>query len=269
MLKKTTITAFCVGAGLLLSHAAVQAGTTTAAKEVTPPETAEEKVVSGTLSLMVNTHFISYGSDVWAAGTDWDDVLFNPSIELTIDLGSGFNFIIGTWWDVNDNADSDIGGAIQEVDVWAGLSYTTGPLSFTLLYQEWMYAEQSERIVDFKIGYDTFLSPYILVHGRVDNGLDADNGVVGVLGGSYDFEAGIVSFSIPASVAFATDGFHGGDGGFAYVSAGLTATVPLEFLPGDWSLTGGVTYYHTNSDVIPNNPDDDFVTGSIGLTLAF
>jgi len=231
-------------------------------------EEAPASVVSGSLSLQVNTHFISYGLDVWGAGMDWNDVLFNPSIELNFDLGGGFTFILGTWWDVNDNADSDIGGAIQEVDVYAGFSYETGVVTFTVLYQEWMYASQSERIVDLIVGFDAPLSPYVIVHGRVD-GEGLDTGIVGVLGGSYDFEVGPVSFGTPVAVAFATDDFHGGSGGFAYTSAGLTASVPVPFLPGDWSLDTAVTYYYTNDSVIPSNPDDSFVTGSIGLSLAF
>lgn len=266
MIKKACYGALALGLAAVLTPAA-QAGTT--AKTVVPPvEEKEEKVVSGTLALMVDTHFVSYGADVWASGTDWDSALFHPSIELSLDLGSGFKFILGTWWDVNDKADSNIADAIQEVDVWAGLGYTVDKWSFTLLYQEWMYASQSERIVDFKVAYDTLFSPYILVHGRVDYEL-GDTGVVGVLGGSYGFEAGPVSFSIPASVAFMTDGFQGGDAGFGYASVGLTASIPVEFLPGDWTLSAGATYYHTDDSVIPNNPSDDFVTGTAGLTLTF
>jgi hypothetical protein len=67
-------------------------------------------------------------------------------------------------------------------------------------------------------------------------------------------------------VSFDTDGFHGGQGGFAYVSAGLGATVPIV---DHLAFTLGVTYYHTNNDVIPGNPDSDFVTGSAGLTVTF
>lgn len=225
-------------------------------------------VVTGSLSLMVNTHFISYGFDVWGAGSSWSEPIFNPAIELNFDLGSGWTFILGTWWDVNDNAESSIGNSIQEVDVYAGFGYDAGPVNFTLLYQEWLYASQSERIVDLIIGFDAPFSPYLLIHGRVD-GENLKTGIVGVIGGSYDFEVGPVSFGTPVAVAFATDGFHGGDSGFAYASAGLSASVPVPFLPGDWSLDSAVTYYHTNDSVIPTNPEDNFVTGSIGLSLAF
>jgi hypothetical protein len=40
---------------------------------------------------------MSFGQDVWAAGNNWDDPLFHPSLELNFDLGSGFTGILGTW----------------------------------------------------------------------------------------------------------------------------------------------------------------------------
>lgn len=235
-----------------------------------PPPPAAESPVSGSLNFVVDTHFISYGQDIWARGNEWEDALFHPSFEIGIDLGGGFKFLVGTWWDVNDNADSNIGDKIQEIDVWAGLGYGVGKWGFTLLYQEWLYASQSERIVDFKITYDDgLLMPSITLHGRVDGAEPFDTGLATVLGISPKVEAGPVTINFPIQCAFDTDGFHGGDAGFSFASAGIAASVPLKFLPGDWSLNAGVTYYHTNDDVIVTNPDDNFVTGSIGLGLTF
>ena len=235
-----------------------------------PPAPAEVDPVSGTLNLTLDTHFVSYGQDVWAAGTDWNDALFHPSFELAFDLGGGWKATLGTWWDVNDNASSNIGDAIQEIDVWAGIGYTTGKWSFGVAYQEWMYASQSERIVDFKVAYaDGLINPSVMFHGRVDGAEPFDTGVATVLGVAPTAAAGPVTFSFPLQVAFDTDGFHGGDAGFSFASAGVGASVPLEFLPGKWALNAGVTYYHTNDDVIVTNPDSDFVTGSIGLGLTF
>jgi hypothetical protein len=225
--------------------------------------------VSGTLSLTVDTHFISYGADTWGAGTSWSDPLFHPQLEVGVAINENLKLILGSWWDVNDNATSSIGSSVQEVDLWAGFAYTMDKWTFTMLYQEWMFASDSERIVDFKVAYDTFLKPYVVVHGRVDGNGPQEEGVVGVLGGSYDFAAGPVNFAIPASIAFATDEYHGGDAGFAYASVGLTATYAFKGFFDGTSITAGVTYYHTNDEVIPNNPDEDFVTGSIGLSFSF
>ena len=81
--------------------------------------------------------------------------------------------------------------------------------------------------------------------------------------------SGPVSFSAPVAVAALTDGFHGGGSGFAYVSAGLNAAVPLTFLPGDWELYGGATFYYTDDSQIPGNPDDAFINGNFGVALSF
>lgn len=291
--------------GAICTSSAIAGDTTmTASKEVVAPVEAEAtKVVSGTLTLQANTHFISYGADVWGSGERWNDVLFNPSLELGIELGGGFKFILGTWWDVNDNADSSIGKRVQEVDAWAGLGYTVDKWSFTLLYQTWMYGGETEQIVDFKVAYDTFLNPSLLVHGRTDAGASGGKeGVVLVAGISEGFDLGPVTFSFPINVAFfPTKGFHaaGSDGspaipevpaqfgvafeegipavpgtdesdsGFGFASAAVNASVPVKFLPGDWTFGVGATYYYTNDEVIPNNRDDSFVTGSAGLTLTF
>ncbi len=257
-------------AALAFSGAAAVAGTTTG-KMVAPPAPAPAPVVTGSLNLNYNTHFVSYGQDIWGAGTDFgDNGTFNPSIELNFDLGGGWKAILGTWWDVNSNADSNIGDAIQEVDVWAGVGYTTGPWSFTLLYQEWLYASQSERIVDFKIAYaDGLLNPSLMLHGRVDGAEPFDTGLVTVLGIAPAVTAGPVSFTFPVQVAADTEGFHGGDGGFSFASAGVTASIPIGFLPGKWTLNSSLIYYYTEDSVFPTNVDESFLTGSIGLGLTF
>jgi hypothetical protein len=240
---------------------AALASTTARAEEESP-------FVSGTLALSVNTHFISYGADVWGAGTKWEDGLINPSVEFGFALSENVTAILGTWWDVNKNAASNIGNNyVQEVDVWAGVSVASGSLTYTLLYQEWMYASQSERIVDFKVALDHPLSPSFTVHGRVD-GEDMDTGAAFVAAIAPGTEAGALSLSFPVNVAADTDGFHGGDAGFSYASAGVSASLPLE-VKGSPSLTAGLTFFYTNDDVIPNNPDEAFVTGSVGISIGF
>lgn len=259
----------CVlAAAALMAPVAAEAGTLSPKAPVVPPMTTEpeEPFVTGTLSLMANTHFVSYGQDVWGAGNNWDEVLFNPSLELSFNLGGGLSFILGTWWDVNDNAPTTIGTNIQEIDVWAGFSYSVDKFTFTLLYQSWNYAEQIEHIVDLKIAYDHFLSPYLLLHGRVADDIPFDTGLVTQLGISPSKTFGPVTVSLPIAVAFDTDNFHGGDAGFSFASAGVSLSIPIvEHV----SASVGVTYYYTNEDVIPVNPDESFFTGSAGITITF
>lgn len=270
---KVTIGIF---AATIAASSLVQAGeyiAPTSPKMVVEPMAVEEvDVLSGGAALDVNTHFISYGLDVWGAGSSWRDALFNPSAEIAIAFGE-VNLLLGSWWDVNDNAESSIGGSVQEIDLWIGLNKSFGMVDATIYYQEWMYGGTSERIVDLILGFDVFLSPSITVHGRVDAGASGgDTGVVTVLGIEPGTDLGPVSVSLPVGVGFATDGFHGGDSGYAYTYVGLGASLPLAFMGstyGEWDVHAGVTYYNTNDSVIPGNPDDNFVTGTIGIGVSF
>ena len=244
---------------------------------VAPPS---EDVISGVLKLDFNSHFISYGADVWGDGSSMSDPTFNPMLELAFALPADITFTLGTWWDVNSKIDSAIGGRVQEVDVWAGLSYTYGKLTMSATYQAWMYGSDTENILDIKFAYDTFLSPSLTIHQRLDQGAAVgDEGTVLVLGLSHSMEAGPVTLSFPVNIAyFLTDDFHnpllvGADDGFGFVSIGVAASLPLTpyigDAYGDWSLNGGLTYYITDDDVIPNNPQDSFLTANIGLAVNF
>ncbi len=226
--------------------------------------------ISGNLNLDFNTNFMSYGLDVWGTG-DFDDAIFNPSFDLTWDLGEGWTVYGGTWWDVNNNADTSISDVIQEIDVWVGVGYTVDKLSISLTYQEWMYASDAERIVDLAIGYDTFLSPSLTVHGRVDGNGGQSEGAVFVLGVEHGIDVGPVSLSFPLNVAFLTEDYYvDGEGGFGYASLGVGGSIPLPISAayGDWSLNAGLTYYYTDGTNIAN-PDDNIVTSMVGISVAF
>lgn len=256
--------------------------TTTAA--VTPA--ASDDVISGILKLDFNTHFVSYGADVWGDGSTMSEPTFNPNLELYFALPADLTLTIGTWWDVNTNkgdfgAESPLGGRIQEVDVYAGLAYTIDKFTVGLTYQAWMYGGNTEDIIDLKFSYDTFLAPSLTIHHRLDQGAAAgDEGTVLVLGLSHSIEAGPVTISFPFNLGyFLTDDFHnfpvngGSDTGFGYLSIG--AATSLSLTPyigdsyGDWALNGGLTYFITEEDIIPNNPQSSFLAASLGLSVAF
>src|SRR5690606_7038815 len=125
----------------------------------------------------------------------------------------------------------------------------------------WMYGGQSERILDFKVGYSHWLNPSLTLHARVDGAEPFDEGLVTVLGiapGKTFENLANLTVSIPVNVSFDTDHYHRGDAGFGFASVGVSASIPLEFMRGAWSLAGGVMLYHTNDEVIPGNPDDTF-----------
>lgn len=262
-----------------LTGSVAYAGTSEETAPVTPGPV--EDVISGVLKLDFNSHFISYGADVWSDGSSMSDPTFNPMVELAFALPADLTLTLGTWWDVNSKIDSAIGGRIQEVDVWTGLSYTYEKLTMSATYQAWMYGSDTENILDVKFAYDTFLAPSLTIHQRLDQGAAAgDEGTILVLGLSHGLEAGPVSISFPVNIAyFLTDDFHnpsaagGADDGFGYVSLGVGASLPLTpyigEAYGDWTLNGGLTYYITDDDVIPNNPQDSFLTANLGLALSF
>ena len=245
---------------------------TAASLSIVPLQAQEDTAsVSGSLSLDFNTHFISYGADVWSPD-GWEEVLFQPSIGITFDSGKNYGFYTGIWGDINNNAATNIGKDIQEIDVWVGAYVTLDKFTFDLTFQQWYYGSEVEGIIDFKISYDTFLTPTLTIHNRIEGVGGQETGTVVDLGVSYGFEAGIVSFTIPLNAAWATDDYHGGDSGIAYVKTGIMASLPMSFIPegwGGWDLHGGLTLWHTPDDVIPGNPDETFITGSIGVGCSF
>ena len=130
-----------------------------------------------------------------------------------------------------------------------------------------MYGEQTEHLIDGKISYsDGLWNPFLVLHGRVGDDISFDTGLVTQVGIAPSKTFGKVTVSMPVTVSFDTDNFHGGDSGFAYASAGLGASIPL---CAHTTLNLGATFYHTDDEVIPGNPDDDFITGSAGITIAF
>lgn len=227
--------------------------------------------LSGNLLLNVDTNFMSYGFDVWQTG-NFDDGLFHPQFDLKWDFGNGFSVFSGVWMDVNSNADSSISDDVQEVDVWLGAGYTYEKLSVSLAYQEWMYANDSERIVDLAFAYDTFLKPTLMLHGRIEGVDGQETGLVAVLGISHAFELGPVTLNFPANLAFVTKNYYQDDeGGFGYVQVGSVMSVPITCIPegyGSWTYNLGAYYYHTDAANVGNR-ENNIVTATTGLALAF
>ena len=119
------------------------------------------------------------------------------------------------------------------------------------------------------------MSPSLTWHIRTSGNGAQQTGSAIVLAVSPGFAlTETVSFSIPAGVGmFLTDDFQGGtESGFGYAYLGGSIGVPLTFIGsdyGDWSMNFDLIGYATDEDAIPNNPDETFLTGSIGLSLAF
>ncbi len=265
-LSRVALLALAAGA---LSTTSLMAGTPDKTPAPVTPAP-EEPFVTGNLTVLYETHFISYGQDVWGIGNSWKDALIHPSLELDFNMGGGLQAYVNTWWDVNSLGVTTIGSQIQEVDINAGFYYTMDKWKLQLGYGAWNYASQTESVIDFKLSHTDVLNPFVAVHARIADrfaevGIPLERGVVGQVGIAPALTLGPVSLSFPVTVSVDSHDFHGGDGGFAYVSAGISGSIPLTK---HISMILGATYYHTNHNVIPN-PEDDFVVGSGGFSISF
>ena len=278
--NKTWLAAF-MGVGLV----GVAAPTALAQDELETPSTLGDKITTS-LGVDFASHFVCYGLDVWGGGDDFygsESTMFVWA-DFTVDL-EPFALNFGVWSDLNDNADSPIGGEIQEIDVYAELAYTFDKLTVGVAYQEWNYSDDVERLVDLNLSYDDTglifedfgFQPWFNAHFRVDGNGEQEEAEALVFGIEPSFtltdsEDYPLTLSIPISAAYFTDEFQGGDSGFGFFSAGGTLSMPLSFIPagyGEWNAAVNATYYHTPDDTIPDNPEENFVATTISLSMTF
>ncbi len=241
--------------------------------------TVAQAELSGSISLDYNSHFISYGADVWGAGDDLDDALFNPSLALSYAYTDAITLHGGVWLDVNDQPPGS-GFQVQETDVWLGMTYGFDWGSVDVTWQNWQYAGTSEEILDLTLSFDTVLSPSLTLHNRIGEGASGgEEGSVLVLSVGEDFDLGN-GLSLGASLSAAavlTDSYFNeydddgnlvsnGDSGYAYTALGLS----LSYATSDVSsIYIGAKYYMTEADVYPGNADDDFLTLNAGTSFSF
>jgi hypothetical protein len=271
MKKGSTIAGAAAGGALI---ALLSSGAASAAENI-----------SADIGVSYNTHFISYGVDVWGGGTDfygdrsttfmWGDFALKATDQLT--------FTLTVWSDINDNTTSAIGGHIQEVDFDPGFTYSFGKVTAGVTYNAWSYAGDVEESLDLSLGYDDTgliapgfaLNPKVVWHDRVSgNGLQqVGSAVVVSVGPSFGLGDGF-SLAIPAGIAFfTTNDFQGGNkSGYGYSYIGGSLGYGLGFIPqsmGKWSLNFDLIAYFTDKKSIPGNPEENFLTGSIGLKVAY
>lgn len=240
---------------------------------------AEEDKVSGWVSFDYNSHFMSYGANVWGANTEdiGDEFLFQPSAGVDIALTDNTGLYFGIWADVNDlgnTAGPGIGSNVQEVDVWLGYYITVGDFTFDLAYQAWMYAGENEGIVDFTVSYDTMFAPYIKFHNRIEAVGGQQKGTMIEIGGTlyeYSPDNSELTLSFPIGVGFSLDDYHvAGEDGYAYSFIGANFSYPLPIPEGygAWDVHGGLTYYDTDKTTT-GNAESGYLTANFGIGLSF
>lgn len=243
--------------------------------------------VSGDIGFNTNTHFVSYGLDVWGAGTDFYGSRMTNSIygDLGVKVTPDLTWTLNVWTDLNSNAAPSIGGSLQELDINTGFTYNIGSgFTGSVTYGAWSYASDVEEVLDVSLGYDDTgmliegfgLMPKVTWHNRISGNGAQQIGSAIVVGVGPAFPLGDsgVTLSIPAGmVFFTTDDFQGGtSGGLSYGYIGGSVGMPLSFIPssyGAWSANFDLIGYFTKPSAIPGNPSADFLTGSFNIKMAF
>jgi len=239
-----------------------------------------------------SSHFVSFGSDVWGGGANFSPFSAKSTAfahgTLTCAFTPEFSGFINVWSDLNDNVDSGLGGPIQEIDLNTGLNYTWNKFTFGATYAYWQFGGGAEKAIEVSASFndaDTLIkgfafNPSFLAHYRYDvtGDLHETNACVLQVGisPSFTFLSDTeypITLSIPAALGYFTDAYAGGNGaGIGYVDVGVTASVPLAFIPkdyGTWTASANLTYYHTPSDDQPGNPRENFLVSTLSLGMAF
>ena len=274
-----------MGSFLRLVKTGVAAGMGLAGAVATSVPAQAAEAISGDLGISYNSHFVSYGLDVWGGGGDFYGDRATTFIygDFFLKITDSLTFSFGAWADVNNNTTSAIGGHLQEVDVYPGLTYTIGKFALGATYQAWSYAGDVEESVDLSVGFSDMgliwenfgFNPKVVWHNRVSgNGAQTvGSAVVLSIGPTFPL-VDTLSLTIPAGVAFfTTDDFQGGfESGYGFSYVGGSLAYGLGFIPpayGAWTVNFDLIAYFTNEDAIPSNPEASFITGSFGLKVAY
>ncbi len=219
---------------------------------------------SGSISLDYNSHFMSYGLNVWGTEDIGDEVFFNPSIGINYALSETSGVYAGVWAEISDlDSDPPIGDNIQEVDIWAGYYFAAGDFSFDIALQQWIYASEVEGILDFTIGYDAKFSPTLTIHNRIEAVGTQNKGTMLVLAGSF-YEGDV--FSVSANIGGSLSEFHvDGEDGYAFSSVTLGFGTPISE---SVDFHGGLSFYHTDEDTT-GNADSTYLTLNLGIGMSF
>ncbi len=231
---------------------------------------AKEPFITGDLGVAVVSEYISRG-----VVNENQGAIFQPYLDLFFNLYTGDGFLnkvqlnFGLWSSIHSARTAAAAGSSfptwYEFDYMPGISLTFAKnFTFTFTYLEFDFISSNGRAgnLNFNLAYDDTsllgawaLHPHFTVLKSV---IGNPVGVPGANGGWY-YEIGVapshtfgpVTLTVPLTVGLGDDKFYGGKN-YGYFSGGLTAAVPLSFIPenyGKWTLTAGVTYYNQSSAV--------------------
>jgi hypothetical protein len=240
----------------------------------------EASPFSFNISLDANSHFMSYGANVWGTETEdiGDEWLFQPSASIDYAINDTSGLYVGAWFDINGvegagpgEVGPDLGGDTKEMDLWIGYWITAGDFTFDFTFQQWYYADEVEGIFDVTVSYDTLFSPYIKAHNRFECVGDQQKGTMFEVGGTlYEGEVAGIAYGFSAGVGFSLDDYHvAGEDGYAYSFLGASASYVIYSGDSlDIDVHGGLTYFDTDEDTT-GNAEDSYLTANIGVGFSF
>ena len=234
------------------------------------------------------------------------------------DIGiKNFSLDAGVWNSVNTNQGDSRVGAWNEMDVWVGVGGDiVKNLSFHIDYEVWSFPQStvnkpsSEHLSQLKFSYNDAdlwgksgfaLNPYVnffyqywgsstVVLGRQGNTWYVEPGIAP----TYTWKLGDtpITFTMPTYVSIGPESYWGRggtafggtvsakpDGNLGVFSTGITATIPLKFIPiqyGNWHAEAGVLYYNLINDALlragkalSGNSDRSVFNGFVGIGVGF
>ncbi len=244
-------------------------------------EVEEESPFAFSLSLDANSHFMSYGVNVWGSETEdiGDEILFQPSASISYDISETQGVYAGVWFDINGvegagpgDVGPDLGGDTKEMDLWVGYWFVVGDFTVDFTLQSWLYGGENEGIFDVAISYDTLFAPYVKFHNRFETvGTSQQKGTMVEIGGTlYENEYKGIAYSVGAGVGFSFDDYHvAGEDGYAYSFIGLSASYVFYSSDDvDIDVHGGLTYFDTEKDTT-GNAESGYLTANFGIGFSF
>lgn len=274
-LKKILTTGAIFSAAVLSVQAA---GETVQAEEVEMEK--EDSPFSFSVSLDYNSHFMSYGANVWGDETEdiGDEWLFQPSLSADYAINDTSGVYVGAWFDINGvegagpgEVGPDLGGDTKEMDLWIGYWFSIDKLTVDFTFQQWYYADETEGIFDITLSYDMMFSPYVKMHNRIEPVGDQETGQMYEVGGTlYEGEYKGLAYGFNAGVGFSFDDYHvEGEDGYAYSFLGASASYVVYSSDSlEIDVHGGLTYFDTEEDTT-GNAEDSYLTANFGVGFSF
>ena len=293
-MTKNSISKLCTVAAALLVPTLTYAGTTSVKPSKQPVEQIKESAISADLGVNVVSEYILRGVVQENQG-----VIAQPFADFYFRLYQGDGFVnkvslnLGLWSSIHDhNARTGTTQNWFEFDYTVGLAVTfLKDFTATLSYLEYLSPNDSfttSRNLNLNLAYDDTdllgafaLHPHVAVLAEVGGPGYSGIASAGRKNGWY-YEAGIapsyspcegLTLSLPLNVGLGDDRYYAGDT-YGYFSAGLTATMPLSFIPqayGVWTANAGYTYYNLGDEAAKTDTrnDESHHVFQAGVTVAF